>query len=201
MGRAFGAVSEPDGTCVVTRLSWFASRSVRSRSGGLQVARAMIGVVILRTHRLRLRPFERDDVAAFDAFAHAPAYRRFLGDHPAPADFVANNLDVDGSWVIELGDQVVGSIFLGEELACLLDPAVHRMGIAVEAAEAVIEDGFNRRAYAEIAARADPDNVASLRAMARLGFVPAAAGRYLLRRSDWTATRHPPDEADTARQP
>jgi RimJ/RimL family protein N-acetyltransferase len=102
--------------------------------------------VILRTHRLELRPFHRDDVAAFDAFAHAPAYRRFLGDHPAPTDLVANNLDIDGSWVIELGDQVVGTIFLGEELACLLDPAVNRMGIAVEAAEAVIEDGFNRRA-------------------------------------------------------
>jgi RimJ/RimL family protein N-acetyltransferase len=143
------------------------------------------GHVLLETRRLRLRPFQPDDVAAFESFARSDPYRRFLGDgHPDPAQLVTNNLGVDGSWVIELGDRVVGSIFLGEELACLLDPAVHAMGIGVEAAQAVIADGFERRGYEEIVARADPDNVASLRAMARVGFVPCEDGTYRLQSSD-----------------
>jgi RimJ/RimL family protein N-acetyltransferase len=141
--------------------------------------------VELETRRLRLRPFELDDVVAFETFARAEAYRRFLGEHPYPVEMVTNNLGADGAWVIELDGRVVGSIFLDDQLACLLDPAVHRMGIAVEAARAVITDGFERRGYEEIVARAEPGNVASVRAMARLGFVPGADGTYRLQRSDW----------------
>ena len=137
--------------------------------------------VLLRTGRLTLRPFRPDDVAAFEAFARSEAYLRFLGaDHPDPPTFVANNVGQDGAWVIEFDDRVVGSIFLGDELACLLDPAVHRLGIASEAARAVISDAFERRGYEEIVARAHPDNVASLRAMARLGFRPCGDGSYRL---------------------
>jgi aminoglycoside 6'-N-acetyltransferase len=141
--------------------------------------------VDLRTERLRLRPFRADDVAAFEGFARQDAYLRYLGDgHPDPAAFVANNLDRDGAWVIELDGRVVGSIFLGEELACLLDPAVHGHGIATEAARAVLADGFERRGYSEVMARVDADNTASVRALARLGFVASDDGEYRLRRSD-----------------
>ena len=144
--------------------------------------------MLLETRRLRLRPFQPNDLAAFEGFARAEAYLRYLGPgHPDPAMFVANNLGADGAWVIELGDRVVGSIFLDEELACLLDPSVHGMGIGVEAARAVIADAFERRGYEEILGRAEPDNVASLRGMARLGFVPRADGTYRLEASDWPA--------------
>lgn len=140
----------------------------------------------LRTRRLILRPFRADDVAAIEYFSSADAYRQYLGDgHPSPSTFVENNVDKDGAWVIELDDRVVGSIFLGDELAFLLDPAVHGMGIATEAARAVIKDGFDRRGYDEIVARAHPDNIASLRAMARLGFLAGGDGSYRLRRTDW----------------
>ena len=133
-----------------------------------------------------LRPFRPDDVAAIERFAADDAYLRYLGDgHPDPATFVANNLGNDGAWVIELDNRVIGSIFLGDELACLLDPAVHGMGVATEAACVVIADGFDRRGYVEVLARAHPDNVASLRAMARLGFRATEDGMYRLQRSDW----------------
>jgi len=145
--------------------------------------------VELRTKRLVLRPFRVDDVGAFERFAYSDAYLRFLGDgHPDPAAFVANNLDVDGAWVIELDGRVVGSVFLGEELAYLLDPSVHGRGIATEAARAVIDDGFGRRGYSEVVARADPRNVASLRALARLGFVASTDGSYRLVLEDYRAT-------------
>ncbi|MGH8976704.1 MAG: GNAT family N-acetyltransferase [Acidimicrobiia bacterium] len=143
----------------------------------------------LRTERLNLRPFRPDDVAAFERFTQAEEYRRYLGDHPDPAAFVNNNVGADGAWVIELDQRVVGSVFLGTEIACLLDPSVHRMGIATEAAAAVIEDGFMRRGYDEIVARADVRNLASLRAMARLGFVACEDETYRLHRSVWQGRR------------
>jgi RimJ/RimL family protein N-acetyltransferase len=114
------------------------------------------------------------------------AYLRFLGPgHPAPREFVANNVGLDGSWVIELDGVVVGSVFLGDELAYLLDPAVHGRGIATEAARAVVRDGFERRGYREIVARADPANVASVRLLSRLGFRADGDGTFRLTRTDW----------------
>ena len=57
----------------------------------------------LRSDRLLLRPFRSDDVAAFEGFACSDAYLRYVGDdHPEPRAFVANNVDVEGSWVIVL---------------------------------------------------------------------------------------------------
>jgi len=145
--------------------------------------------VELRTARLWLRPFRADDVEAFAGFAHAPEYVRYLGDgHPAPAYFVANNLGVDGAWVIELDGRVVGSVFLGDELAFLLDPAVHGQGIATEAARAVIADGFGRRGYSEIVAHAAAGNVASIRALARLGFATTPDGAFRLGREEFRST-------------
>jgi RimJ/RimL family protein N-acetyltransferase len=141
----------------------------------------------LRTQRLTLRPFRTDDVGAFEIFARDEPYLRHLGSHPEPAEFVANNLAKDGAWVIEADGRVVGSVFLGDELACLLDPAVHGMGIGVEAARAVIADGFDRRGYDEIVANAIPDNIASVRALARLGFRVRADGTYRLSRPEQRA--------------
>ena len=144
--------------------------------------------VLLRTRRLTLRPFRTEDVAVIETFAGADAYLRFLGEgHPDPTTFVTNNLGKDGAWVIELDNRVVGSIFLDDELACLLDPAVHGRGIASEAAGLVISDGFARRGYREVIARAHPDNVASVRAITRLGFHANEDGTYSLDRSNWQA--------------
>lgn len=127
-------------------------------------------------------------MAAFEVFASSEAYRRFLGpDHPGPSELVSNNLGVDGAWVIALAGAVVGSVFLGTELACLLDPSVHGRGIGAEAAQAVIGDGFRRRDYPEVIAHTDPRNVASIRALARLGFEALPDDVYRLRRSAWTA--------------
>ena len=143
----------------------------------------------LRTARLLLRPFRPGDVAEFERFARDDAYRRYLGpEHPSPQEFVAGNVDAEGAWVIELDGRVVGSVFLGEELAYLLDPSVHSRGIATEAARAVVRDGFERRGYSEIVARADAGNVASRRLLARLGFSPSGDGWFRLARGDWRSS-------------
>jgi RimJ/RimL family protein N-acetyltransferase len=142
--------------------------------------------VVLHTLRLTLRPFRGDDLEPIESFAHEPAYLRFLDDHPDPAQFVANNLDVDGAWIIERDGRVIGSIFLRDELACLVDPAFHGQGVAIEAATAVLDDAFDRRGYDVIVARAHPDNIASVRALLRLGFTPGETGSYSLRASGWS---------------
>lgn len=51
--------------------------------------------------------------------------------------------------------------------------------------DTIIRDGFTRRAYREIVARADPENLASLRAMSRLGFEASADGFFRLRQEAW----------------
>jgi RimJ/RimL family protein N-acetyltransferase len=146
----------------------------------------IIALVRLRTPRLVLRPFRLADADAFATFAETEAYLRFLGQgHPSPTDFVANNMGKEGAWVIELDEQVVGSIFLDDELAYLLDPAVHGRGIATEAARTVITDGFARRGYGEVLARSHPNNIASVRVLERLGFNLSADGMYRLDREDW----------------
>jgi RimJ/RimL family protein N-acetyltransferase len=143
-------------------------------------------VITLETERLVLRPFRSDDVDAFDGFARHDDYRRFLGeDHPDPATFVANNVGGDGAWVIELDGRVVGSIFLGEELACLLDPSVHGAGIATEAARAVLDDAFGRRGHDVVVANAEVANEASRRALAHLGFTATGERSFRLHRGDW----------------
>jgi aminoglycoside 6'-N-acetyltransferase len=162
-------------TRALTRMGYPISALLRARhTRGVQ----------LRTDRLALRPFRPEDVEEFERFARDDAYLRYLGEgHPEPTAFVARNLGRDGAWVIELDGVVVGSVFLDEELAYLIDPHVHRRGIAAEAARAVIGDGFGRRGYTEIVARADPQNVASVRVLTRLGFVAGDDGTYLLARS------------------
>jgi len=90
--------------------------------------------------------------------------------------------------VIERDGAVVGSVFLGDELASLLDPAVHGEGIASEVVPVVIDDAFNRRGYSEINARADAKNVASVRTLERLGFVAVGDDRFHLTRSGWSNT-------------
>jgi ribosomal-protein-alanine N-acetyltransferase len=145
----------------------------------------------LATARLRLRQFRRDDASDVDEFADDPDYRRYLGpDHPSAADFLANNVDGDWDrapgWAMELDGRVVGGVFLGvdaenrrAELACMVAPAHWRKGLALEACRAVIEQAF-ATGIAQVWARADADNAASIAAMERLGMrrdeTPAVAG-------------------------
>jgi RimJ/RimL family protein N-acetyltransferase len=135
---------------------------------------------ILATERLILRQFRRDDASDVNSFADDPDYRRYLGsDHPGAAEFLDNNVDTDWdlapSWAIELDGRVVGGVFLGmdpanrrAELACLVAPAHWRTGLALEACRAVVDEAF-AIGLVQIWARADAENIASIRAMERLG--------------------------------
>jgi RimJ/RimL family protein N-acetyltransferase len=67
----------------------------------------------------------------------------------------------------------------------------------MEAARAVIADGFERRGYEQIVARTDPGNMASLGAIARLAFVAQDDGTYRLSRAQWRPQEEGPGATDT----
>ncbi len=135
----------------------------------------------IRTARLRLRPFEEEDVDAFAAFVGDPAYLHYLGpEHPGVREFVTHNLLADPErepgWVVCRDGDVVGSAFLGidvtsssAEMAVLLAPSAWRRGVATEACRALVAWAFTERGIAKIVARADARNQASIHLLERLG--------------------------------
>jgi ribosomal-protein-alanine N-acetyltransferase len=169
----------------------------------------------LRTSRLRLRPFRREDLAEIAAYLSDPGFTRHLSpDFPDAERLVANNTSLDWSrqcgFAIEFEGAVVGSVHLGREagesegeLACLIAPPFQRRGFAAEASAAVIDYALRELGIEVVRARADARNTASIRGMEKLGMRPLGRrpGRidrsgarvdevvYILRSSDWRASR------------
>jgi RimJ/RimL family protein N-acetyltransferase len=170
----------------------------------------------LRTERLVLRPFRPNDLGAIARYADDEDYRRYLSPtHPGPEEFVAHNVGVDWSversWVIELGGEIVGSVFLGinteddaAELACLIAPEFWGRRIGLEASRAAIEHAFVDLELSKVVARADGRHEASIRLMTNLsmrsdGVAHSLDDRrpgekvdevlYEIRRDDWSRAR------------
>ena len=148
------------------------------------------------TSRLLLRPFAPDDLVAVDAYATSPGARPHLaggvgGAHPDAARMLADRL----GWTrlaavgdrlalaVELPAQgprparVVGEVHLRlrepagrqAELGVVLHEDVRGAGIAVEAADRILELAFEEVGVHRIAARVDAWDEAALALAARLG--------------------------------
>lgn len=139
----------------------------------------------LTTTRLTLRPRGPRDADALFATMADPAAMRWWS-HP-PFDSVAAlrahfAADGEGPWrawaITETGeDHAVGFVAAGPkrqggvaEIGYLLASQVTGRGIAREAVAAVIEQLFGE-GYRRVFADTDPDNLASIRLLERLGFV------------------------------
>jgi RimJ/RimL family protein N-acetyltransferase len=151
----------------------------------------MAGKTILETERLVLHEFDEGDVAAFYALGSDPAIIRYTGDpggglkslehareilrsHPL-ADYATHGF---GRWacVLKLSGEVIGFAglkYLDDldevDLGYRLLPGYWGLGLATEAARAVLEFGFDRLRLKQIIALADPANVASVRVLEKLG--------------------------------
>jgi RimJ/RimL family protein N-acetyltransferase len=143
---------------------------------------------VLRTRRLRLTPFTRDDVAFLHQLWTDAAVRRFLWDdrvidRDEATAVVEASLDSFrqhgfGMWVVHAkpDDAPIGFCGLrhfGEppddvEVLYGMLPAYWGRGLATEAARVVLRAGFDR-GLPRIFAGADPPNVASIQVMKRLG--------------------------------
>jgi RimJ/RimL family protein N-acetyltransferase len=134
----------------------------------------------LDTERLHLRPLREDDAEPlFAAFGDPQAMRWWSR---APFETVADLrhwLAPDPAWpawAIVADGLVVGRAAMGlkrtgiAEIGYMIAPAHWRQGHAREAASALIDHGFGTLGLRRIFADVDPDNVASVGLLKRLGF-------------------------------
>jgi len=153
-----------------------------------------IGAELLRTERLRLRPWTTSprDIARLTDIYTREEITRWVGGTPSvpPAELVARWAQVSvlderyGCWAIERPDaSVAGTVLfkplpngVGEvEVGWHLHPDSWGHGYATEAARAVIERGF-AAGVPEVYAVVRPGNRASMAVCARLGMQPL--GRF-----------------------
>lgn len=147
--------------------------------------------VAINTPRLRLRPCREEDLSALHALWTEPEVRRYLWDgqvipRARAMEILAKSEESFrshgfGIWAVFVvgepglagfaGLRVVGGT---EEVEILygLHPRVWGLGLATEAADALIAHAFARAWAQRIWARADAPNEASVAVMKRLGMKP-----------------------------
>ena len=145
--------------------------------------------VDLVTERLRLRRFQRSDVALVELYASDARVARMTEriPHPYPPGLAASFIERVGAgtpdeigWAVDIGAEaengLIGTIMLRitapgvARIGYWLAPAFWGTGYASEAAEAVV--GFAAGAgFHEVTARVFQDNPASVKVLLRAGFV------------------------------
>jgi ribosomal-protein-alanine N-acetyltransferase len=146
----------------------------------------MTARIEIRTERLLLRPFQAGDVADALAYRDDPEFAHFLSHVPQPFTksdaeaFVALNMsepwELSPTFAVVLGGTVIGTVNLeveAEARTAMLGYAIGRawwgLGVATEAAQAVIAWGIETFDLARIWASTDVRHVRSQRVMDKLG--------------------------------
>jgi RimJ/RimL family protein N-acetyltransferase len=159
------------------------------------------GKTILETQRMLLREFDEGDVEPFYRMGSDPAVIRYTGDPGGGFTSVEHALEVlhshpiadyrkygFGRWacVLKASGAVIGFAGLKYlpdqqevDLGYRLLPAYWGQGLATEACRAVLDYGRTRLGIGRIIALVDPENVASVRILQKLGLTPAGQGEYL----------------------
>ncbi|MCI1187930.1 GNAT family N-acetyltransferase [Hymenobacter sp. DH14] len=157
---------------------------------------------VLETSRLRLRGFRAEDFDSWFAFSREPAYYRYFGNEPMPAEEVWKLLlRSAGHWVImgfgfwaveeKASGRFVGAVGflrlkraieppLGDapEIGWVMDPAIHGQGYASEAVAAVLAWGESHFGPVRTVCIIDPGNEPSLKLAAKFGYHEYARGIY-----------------------
>jgi [ribosomal protein S5]-alanine N-acetyltransferase len=138
--------------------------------------------VELLTARLKLRRAAPDDLAAFHEILSDPAAMRFWSSPPHRSleqtrawldGMIAEGPPLSDDFVIEHAGHVIGKAGCWRlpEIGYILHPRYWGQGFAAEASNASIAYIFGAHDMDAITADVDPRNEASLRLLARLGFV------------------------------
>ena len=151
----------------------------------------------IRTARLLLRRPVAEDLEAMFAIMSSPGAMRFWSTLPHA------NLDVTRAWLdtklarnmaggedflIEFEGRVIGEVGAGRlpDFGFMIHPDFWGRGFATEASKAFIDYAFSQTAAAELTADVDPRNTASLRTLAKLGFIETGrAERTFLLGDEW----------------
>lgn len=144
----------------------------------------------LRTERLRLREFEREDVPVLHRFNLHPALQRFEDGPPVTEyqfyqivqDIIADQHEDPRRnfyFVIErlADEELIGSIYIAvrdanarqAEIGYMLGVDFWGSGYATEAAKCILDFGFESLALHRIYAEAISENRASVRVLEKLG--------------------------------
>lgn len=160
----------------------------------------MAGRIILKTERLILREFDEADVEPFFRMGSDPAVIRYTGDPGGGLRDFDHALEVMrsrpivdyekygyGRWacVLKSNGAVIGFVglkFLTDlqevDLGYRLLPEYWGKGLATEASRAVVDYGFTRLGLKRIIGIVDPENVASVRILEKVGMSPAGQSEY-----------------------
>jgi len=159
---------------------------------------------VIRTGRILLRPWTREDVDALHALWTMPEVRRYLWDDAVISRAVAEEVVEShlatasehgiGYWALHIPPPEVaagapiagfcGFRFMGGgqeiELMYGLQAAWWGKGLATEACSAALEYLWRSTAYARVYARTDPPNYKSVQVMRRLGMTPESTTESLI---------------------
>jgi RimJ/RimL family protein N-acetyltransferase len=145
----------------------------------------------VHTERLLIRPVTPQDFGRLHEIRAIPEVTQWLTGRPTSYDDYVERYGTPerlaSTLVVELGDTVIGDLFLGLEapysqvevrdravgtqaaIGWLLDPAYVGHGYATEAVAEVLRICFDGLGLRRVVAGAFADNAASLRVMARVG--------------------------------
>ena len=152
---------------------------------------------VIITERLLLRRPRVDDLDAMFEIMSNPSAMRYWSTLPHAdrnvtrpwlAKKIARNADGGEDYFIELDGRVIGEVGAGRlpDFGFMIHPDFWGRGFATEASTAFIAHAFRNTAATELLADVDPRNTASLRVLARLGFVETdRAERTFLLGDEW----------------
>ncbi|QHL90827.1 GNAT family N-acetyltransferase [Sphingomonas changnyeongensis] len=150
---------------------------------------------VIRTARLTLRPATMEDLEPLHAVLSDARAMRYWATLPHRAldetrDWLQAMIDAPAGegedWIITHRGTAIGKAGLWRfpEIGFILHPDRWGQGLAGEAVAAVIDRAFAVHRLPRITADVDPRNTASLRLLARLGFVETGRASRTLRLGD-----------------
>lgn len=144
-------------------------------------------MIVCETERLYLREWVRDDWKRFRPLATDPRVMRYIGNGQPLTDLqIQDRIEywmraaVERGWgpwpIIHREDsELIGFCGFGDgflpdvEIGWRLKPEYWGLGLATEAARAVMDYGFQRWEFSRLISVAQPENQQSLRVMEKLG--------------------------------
>ncbi len=138
----------------------------------------------VETQRLRIRPFQGDDLAQVCAYSTNPVVMEYMGEGVMSTaqtqEFVQQNQSPEKATAYALllcaENKVIGHMVFHPwfaprtyEIGWVVHPAYQRQGYTTEAAAALLHYGFEELALHRIIATCQPENVASYRVMEKIG--------------------------------
>ena len=142
----------------------------------------------LKTARLILRPARTDDLEAMhDVLSNVEATRWWSAPPHATPDqtriwldsMIEAPVDASDDFIVERDGRLIGKAGFWRlpEIGYILHPDAWGQGLATEALTAVIDHVFATRGVETLTADVDPENVASIRLLEKLGFEKTGEAR------------------------